>query len=71
MTPAQKAAFDFYCNQIETWNWVGIMKSSDMETIAEVRTEFLQMADLLQAIINEHSQKESTLRNGLSEANAV
>lgn len=53
MTPAQKAAFDFYCNQIETWNWVGIMKSSDMETIAEVRTEFLQMADLLQAVINE------------------
>lgn len=53
MTPAQKAAFDFYCNQIERWNWVGIMKSSDMETIAEVRTEFLQMADLLQAVINE------------------
>lgn len=71
MTEAQNAAFKFYCNEIETWNWVGVMKRSDPETIAEVRAQFLQMADLLQAVINEQLQEESTLRNGLSEANAV
>lgn len=71
MTQTQKAAFDFYCNEIDTWNWLGVMSKSDPETITELRTQFLQMADLLQAVINEQLQEKSTVCNGLSEANAV
>lgn len=71
MTEAQTAALQFYCNQIDTWNYLGVLKRSDPEVLAEVRTDFLQMADLIQAVINEKNAEESTLRNGLSVANAV
>ena len=71
MTETQKAAFDFYCNEIDTWNYLGVMSKSDPETITELRTQFLQMADLLQSVINEQLHKQSTICNGLSEANAV
>lgn len=71
MTETQKTAFDFYCNEIDTWNWLGVMSKSDPETITELRTQFLHMAHLLQSVINEQLQKESTICDGLSEANAV
>lgn len=53
MTETQKAAFDFYCNEIDTLNWVGVMSKSDPEAITELRTQFLQMAELLSAVIDE------------------
>lgn len=53
MTETQKAAFDFYCNEIHPCNWVGLMSDSDPETITELRTQFLQMAELLSAVIDE------------------
>lgn len=58
MTPEAYAAFRHYVDQIEPWAWVNILNTCDPETIAEFRTDFLHMANLLQAIINSQSQKE-------------
>lgn len=56
MKPTQQAVldhFNHFINEIEPWNYSKILSTGTAQDVAELRAQFLQMADLLQAVINE------------------
>lgn len=71
MKPTQQAVLDHFINEIEPCNYSKILSTGTAQDVLELRAQFLQMSQLLTVVINEKNAEESTLRNGLSEANAV
>lgn len=53
MTEQHKRALDHYVNQIEAWNWLGIMREPDQETLMNIRTQFQLMIELLDDLIEQ------------------
>lgn len=52
MTPEAYAAFRHFVDQLEPWAWVNVLNQCDPETIAEIRTDCLRMAELLQVVLD-------------------